>query len=113
MENDTTATNTHNSATTGTAKAGSGGVKSNNHGQEEEHSNLNGEEHMATEKVEEGDRDEDEGEPTGSAHTPQQPSRTPFTNLSQVDADLALARTLQEQVPPPLLLFILLFPFLS
>lgn len=24
--------------------------------------------------------------------------RTPFTNLSQVDADLALARTLQEQV---------------
>ena len=28
----------------------------------------------------------------------QLPSRTPFTNLSQVDADLALARTLQEQV---------------
>lgn len=27
----------------------------------------------------------------------QLPSRTPFTNLSQVDADLALARTLQEQ----------------
>ena len=27
-----------------------------------------------------------------------QSSRTPFTNLSQVDADLALARTLQEQV---------------
>ncbi|XP_058080152.1 E3 ubiquitin ligase BIG BROTHER-related-like [Magnolia sinica] len=26
-----------------------------------------------------------------------QPSRTPFTSLSQVDADLALARTLQEQ----------------
>lgn len=25
-------------------------------------------------------------------------TRTPFTNLSQVDADLALARTLQEQV---------------
>lgn len=25
-------------------------------------------------------------------------SRTPFTNLSQVDADLALARTLQDQV---------------
>lgn len=35
--------------------------------------------------------------------SPRQPSsstttRTPFTNLSQVDADLALARTLQEQV---------------
>ena len=30
---------------------------------------------------------------------PEQPSRrTPFTNLSQIDADLALARTLQEQV---------------
>ncbi|XP_042495478.1 E3 ubiquitin ligase BIG BROTHER-related-like [Macadamia integrifolia] len=28
---------------------------------------------------------------------PPQASRTPFTNLSQVDADLALARTLQEQ----------------
>lgn len=26
------------------------------------------------------------------------PSRTPFTSLSQIDADLALARTLQEQV---------------
>lgn len=26
------------------------------------------------------------------------PQRTPFTELSQVDADLALARTLQEQV---------------
>ena len=25
--------------------------------------------------------------------------RTPFTDLSQEDADLALARTLQEQVP--------------
>lgn len=25
-------------------------------------------------------------------------TRTPFTNLSQVDADLALARTLQDQV---------------
>ncbi|KAL8188614.1 hypothetical protein R6Q57_029902 [Mikania cordata] len=28
---------------------------------------------------------------------PNRPSRTPFTNLSQVDADLALARTLQDQ----------------
>lgn len=33
--------------------------------------------------------------------------RTPFTNLSQVDADLALARTLQDQVS-----FIYLFIFL-
>lgn len=28
------------------------------------------------------------------------PPRTPFTDLSQVDADAALARTLQEQVFP-------------
>lgn len=34
--------------------------------------------------------------------------RTPFTDLSQVDADLALARTLQEQV---FLLRVFLFPF--
>ncbi|MCL7028470.1 hypothetical protein MKW94_024589, partial [Papaver nudicaule] len=27
----------------------------------------------------------------------QQSSRTPFTSLSQIDSDLALARTLQEQ----------------
>ncbi|TKY50709.1 E3 ubiquitin ligase BIG BROTHER-related [Spatholobus suberectus] len=97
MENDTAANNN----TTASAKVGSGGVKSNNHNLEEEHSNLNGEEHMAeqVEAEEEEDReaDEDEGEATGSAPNPRQPSRTPFTNLSQVDADLALARTLQEQ----------------
>lgn len=34
--------------------------------------------------------------PTAESARPS--SRTPFTNLSQVDADLALARTLQEQV---------------
>lgn len=33
-----------------------------------------------------------------TAPTPAPPSRTPFTSLSQVDADLALARRLQEQV---------------
>ncbi|XP_068646647.1 E3 ubiquitin ligase BIG BROTHER-related-like [Aristolochia californica] len=33
----------------------------------------------------------------GSNGSSQPPSRTPFTSLSQVDADLALARTLQEQ----------------
>ncbi|KAK7280619.1 hypothetical protein RJT34_25684 [Clitoria ternatea] len=103
MENDTTAAANNNNAT---VKVGSGGVKSNNHNleeeEEEEHSNnLNNEEHMVeqVEAEDEGDReaDEDEGEPTGSAPNPRQPSRTPFTNLSQVDADLALARTLQEQ----------------
>ncbi|KAG4918610.1 hypothetical protein JHK85_056891 [Glycine max] len=99
MENDTAAAVNNNTTATATAKAGSGGVKSNNHNLEEEHSNLNGEEHMAeqVEAEEEEDREADdgEGEQTGS----RQPSRTPFTNLSQVDADLALARTLQEQLP--------------
>ncbi|KAK7343316.1 hypothetical protein VNO77_11969 [Canavalia gladiata] len=99
MENVTTAAAANNN--NNTAKVGSGGVKSNNHNLEEEHSNLNGEEHMSeqVEAEEEEDRhaDEEEGEPTGSAPNSRQPSRTPFTNLSQVDADLALARTLQEQ----------------
>ncbi|KAJ9691585.1 hypothetical protein PVL29_013697 [Vitis rotundifolia] len=36
--------------------------------------------------------------PNSNQALPRQSSRTPFTNLSQVDADLALARTLQEQV---------------
>ncbi|KAL6010326.1 hypothetical protein ACLOJK_000757 [Asimina triloba] len=34
---------------------------------------------------------------TGSNPPTRHPSRTPFTTLSQLDADLALARTLQEQ----------------
>lgn len=40
---------------------------------------------------------------------PRQPPRTPFTNLSQVEADLALARTLQEQVLPFRLYYFILF----
>ncbi|XP_004497227.1 E3 ubiquitin ligase BIG BROTHER-related isoform X2 [Cicer arietinum] len=100
MENDTT-TNTNNV----TAKVSSGGVKSNNHIHQEEevehsnfNSNLNGEENMP-EKIEEKEEQEQQQheQPTGSETTTHQPSRTPFTNLSQVDADLALARTLQEQ----------------
>lgn len=34
----------------------------------------------------------------GNENEDSRQTRTPFTNLSQVDADLALARTLQEQV---------------
>ncbi|KAH7521168.1 hypothetical protein FEM48_Zijuj07G0004700 [Ziziphus jujuba var. spinosa] len=37
--------------------------------------------------------------PDSAGSVARQSSRTPFTNLNQVDADLALARTLQEQVP--------------
>ncbi|RYR36932.1 hypothetical protein Ahy_A09g041881 isoform A [Arachis hypogaea] len=107
MENDTAATNTNGSATA-TAKLAIAGGKSNSHSEEEDRSNFNNgvEEHMAEqvdeEEEEEAEAEEDgdggeggEGEQTGSAS--RQPSRTPFTNLSQVDADLALARTLQEQ----------------
>lgn len=45
---------------------------------------------------------EGEAEPAmGVAPEPTRtPPRTPFTSLSQVDADLALARALQEQVSP-------------
>ncbi|KAL5066802.1 hypothetical protein RYX36_017689 [Vicia faba] len=107
MENDTTVTTTVNGIGN-TAKLGSGGggggVKSNNHVHEEEHSNLNGEENVPEKREEKEEEDEDKGEQqqqqqplTGSETAAQQPSRTPFTNLSQVDADLALARTLQEQ----------------
>ncbi|KAK6931742.1 hypothetical protein RJ641_003535 [Dillenia turbinata] len=37
-------------------------------------------------------------EASDAGSNPVQTRRTPFTNLSQVDADLALARTLQEQL---------------
>ncbi|CAN0909047.1 E3 ubiquitin ligase BIG BROTHER-related [Linum grandiflorum] len=43
------------------------------------------------------DDDEEEAEELGLAPARNSPGRTPFTNLSQMDADLALARTLQEQ----------------
>ncbi|XP_058077219.1 E3 ubiquitin ligase BIG BROTHER-related-like [Magnolia sinica] len=45
---------------------------------------------------EENPNSESEPKPE-SIPSSRQPSRAPFTSLSQVDADLALARTLQEQ----------------
>lgn len=65
------------------------------------------------EKIEEKEEQEQQQheQPTGSETTTHQPSRTPFTNLSQVDADLALARTLQEQVFPLLHSFYFLIHF--
>ncbi|OIW12752.1 hypothetical protein TanjilG_24685 [Lupinus angustifolius] len=76
------------------------GVKSNNHIEEEHNSNLNiPEEHMIEQDDsipidDEGAAVNESGSGSGSGSAPR---RTPFTNLSQVDADLALARTLQEQ----------------
>ncbi|KAK4597302.1 hypothetical protein RGQ29_015031 [Quercus rubra] len=75
--------------------------KLNNTQQEQEHnpnSSIN-----LVEVVEEQQQEERNGSDVDQPpQSPRQPSsstttRTPFTNLSQVDADLALARTLQEQ----------------
>ncbi|KAK7270151.1 hypothetical protein RIF29_23085 [Crotalaria pallida] len=102
MENNTNNVNNNNKASSGE------GGKSNNHNDgEQDHSNLNiPEEHMIEqddpidEEVVEGDGDGDAAAAAAAAGTGSgsaAPRRTPFTNLSQVDADLALARTLQEQ----------------
>ncbi|KAG4208955.1 hypothetical protein ERO13_A03G165500v2 [Gossypium hirsutum] len=58
----------------------------------------NGNENLNTESEHE-ERQEDRQEHEQEREQPprQSSTRTPFTNLSQVDADLALARTLQEQ----------------
>ncbi|XP_010261280.1 PREDICTED: E3 ubiquitin ligase BIG BROTHER-related [Nelumbo nucifera] len=48
-------------------------------------------------KNEESPNSVTEAEPESNLAASRQTSRTPFTSLSQVDADLALARTLQEQ----------------
>jgi len=108
----------NNNSNSNNAKAASGGPKPNNgnhnndDGQEydENPNHANAEEKQEEEEeehgVEEEEDDDDDGgeekEGRGSdveqpPQPPSQPSRTPFTNLSQVDADLALARTLQEQ----------------
>ena len=82
---------------------GGGGAKSNtdtiSDGDQLENPNLN--------RSDEPQQQEEEDSAAGSLDMAQSPpavarasSRTPFTNLSQVDADLALARTLQEQVRP-------------
>ncbi|KAF4358618.1 hypothetical protein F8388_021116 [Cannabis sativa] len=87
--------NTHNAKL---GSAGGGGVKPNTDtvvaGDLVENPNLNRSD----------DPQQEEPAAAGSLETAQSPpaparssSRTPFTNLSQVDADLALARTLQEQ----------------
>ena len=62
--------------------------------QKEQEPNPNSNDNLSSETEHEEKQEEQEEE-----QAPRQSStRTPFTNLSQVDADLALARTLQEQV---------------
>ncbi|XVE49726.1 hypothetical protein DITRI_Ditri01bG0104200 [Diplodiscus trichospermus] len=60
----------------------------------EQEPNPNGNDNLNSESEHEEEEEEEEEEEQAPR---QSPSRTPFTNLSQVDADLALARTLQEQ----------------
>ncbi|XP_068331180.1 E3 ubiquitin ligase BIG BROTHER-related-like [Pyrus communis] len=82
------------------AKLGSaGGLKSDNNNsvsEQEQNPLREFEEGEGEEEVSSGPSQEEEVDPPSSPPVPQ-PSRTPFSNLSQVDADLALARTLQEQ----------------
>ncbi|TQD72218.1 hypothetical protein C1H46_042257 [Malus baccata] len=76
-----------------------GGLKSNNNnsvGEQEQNPLSECEEGEGEEEVSSEPSQEEEVDPPSSPPVPQ-PSRTPFSNLSQVDADLALARTLQEQ----------------
>lgn len=72
-------------------KLGSGEAKTNNSQQQEEHQDNPNLIASATEEGGGGGGDR-------QAAPRQSSRRTPFANLSQVDADLALARTLQEQV---------------
>ncbi|RXI05505.1 hypothetical protein DVH24_017547 [Malus domestica] len=75
-----------------------GGLKSNNNNnvsEQEQNPCLNECEERG-EEVNSEPSQEQEVDPSSSPPVPL-PSRTPFSNLSQVDADLALARTLQEQ----------------
>ncbi|KAF5442963.1 hypothetical protein F2P56_035568 [Juglans regia] len=72
------------------AKVGSEGAKPNltNHHEDPNYAHVEEQE----QEVEVGGSDIEQ-----APQPPRQPPRTPFTNLSQVEADLALARTLQEQ----------------
>lgn len=94
MENNTTPTNNNND------KSGVGGEPKPTNEHEASPNVKCDENHLDLESVEEdeGKDDEQGGEHEGEEEASRQSSsRTPFTNLSQVDADLALARTLQEQ----------------
>ncbi|KAJ6907919.1 E3 ubiquitin ligase BIG BROTHER-related-like isoform X3 [Populus alba x Populus x berolinensis] len=81
-------------------KLGSGDSKDNTNSEQqlEESPNLSSnEEQQQQQGGGGGGEGEGEGEREGGGPQSQTSGRTPFTNLSQVDADLALARTLQEQ----------------
>jgi E3 ubiquitin-protein ligase BIG BROTHER-like protein len=81
-------------------KLGSGDSKDNTNSelQLEENPNLSSNGEQQQQQGGGGGGGEGEGEREGGGPQSQTSGRTPFTNLSQVDADLALARTLQEQV---------------
>lgn len=74
---------------------GGGGPKPNAAGDQMENPNLDRSDESQEEEAAPGSLDMSQSPSAAAARSS---SRTPFTNLSQVDADLALARTLQEQV---------------
>ncbi|XP_068343867.1 E3 ubiquitin ligase BIG BROTHER-related-like [Pyrus communis] len=76
-----------------------GGLKSDNNDnvREQEQNPCLNECEERGEEVNSEPSQEQEVDPSSSSPPVPLPSRTPFSNLSQVDADLALARTLQEQ----------------
>ncbi|XVF01762.1 hypothetical protein REPUB_Repub04eG0117100 [Reevesia pubescens] len=65
--------------------------------EQEPNPNGNGNDNLKSESEHEDKQEEEEEEEEEEQAPRQSSTRTPFTNLSQVDADLALARTLQEQ----------------
>ncbi|CAK7338018.1 unnamed protein product [Dovyalis caffra] len=76
-----------------TTKLDSGDSKNNDNSEQQEHEENPNLSSNGEQQPQEGG----EGEREGGGPQSQTSRRTPFTNLSQVDADLALARTLQEQ----------------
>lgn len=60
--------------------------------------NANAKAPAATTTCADGEQNPTNSPPNGEDAAANLRRRTPFTDLSQVDADLALARTLQEQV---------------
>ncbi|XP_021890765.1 E3 ubiquitin ligase BIG BROTHER-related isoform X1 [Carica papaya] len=93
--------NTHNNDNLGTKQPSQeDGKMAANNNEEDAHrrEQVDNPNDFNSETVTQGDEEEEEAETRSNLDQPNRSSsRTPFTNLSQIDADLALARTLQEQ----------------
>lgn len=102
--------NTHNNDNLGTKQPSQeDGKMAANNNEEDAHrrEQVDNPNDFNSETVTQGDEEEEEAETRSNLDQPNRSSsRTPFTNLSQIDADLALARTLQEQVITPFSFFV-------